>query len=274
MPAPIITLTTDFGLSDPYVASLKGVILSINPEATIVDIAHSVRPQRIDQGAFILASAYPYFPPGTIHVAVVDPGVGSERQAIALSTPAGTFVGPDNGILSAALPEEAREPACQGPAPVPLPAGAAAHLLADDRFHRRPVSATFHGRDIFAPVAAHLSLGLPMDELGPQIPEIVTLPPFRATPQPDGSLAGRVIHIDHFGNLVTDVRAEQLAKAPLLIEIGRRRIQGLSPTYGQRRGLRAVIGSMGFLEIALTGGSAAAGLKADIGLSVVVRPAP
>ena len=271
MPAPIITLTTDFGLSDPYAASLKGVILSVNPDATIVDIAHSLRPQRIDQGAFILASAWPYFPPGTIHVAVVDPGVGTERRAIALATPAGAFVGPDNGILSAALADQTRERAGRGPSPVPLPPGTAAHLLTNDRFHRSPVSATFHGRDIFAPVAAHLSLGIPLDELGPETPEIVALPPFRAAPQPDGSLAGRVIHIDRFGNLVTDVRAEQLPKAPVLVEIRRRRIEGLSPTYGHKRGLQAVIGSTGFLEIALREGNAARELRADIGEPIIVR---
>src|SRR3990172_9289887 len=156
MPAPVITLTTDFGLSDPYVASLKGVILSINPSATIVDITHAVQPQRIEQGAFLLALSWPYFPAGAIHIVVVDPGVGTERRAIALATPTGTFVGPDNGVLSAALPDEARDAAAKEGRPVPLPPGTAAHLLANEDFQRTPISATFHGRDIFAPVAAHL----------------------------------------------------------------------------------------------------------------------
>src|SRR3990170_4276302 len=116
MPAPIITLTTDFGLSDRYVGSLKGVILSINPDATIVDITHD-RPQRIEQAAFVLAIAWPYFPPGSIHLAVVDPGVGAERRAIALATPSGAFLGPDNGVLSAALPDQVRQAASAEPAP-------------------------------------------------------------------------------------------------------------------------------------------------------------
>lgn len=270
MRAPIITLTTDFGLADPYVASMKGVILSINPDATIVDISHSIHPQRIEQGAFVLASAWPYFPSGAIHIAVVDPGVGTQRRAIALATPAATFVGPDNGILSAALPDETRQAASQGRAPVPLPPATAAHLLTNHRFHRTPVSPTFHGRDIFAPVAAHLSLGTSLDELGPSTSQIVVLPPFRATRQPDGALVGRVIHIDRFGNLVTDVRAEQLPPSPLVVEIRMRRIQGLSDTYGSGAGLLALIGSTGFLEVALRQGDAARELAADLGEPVVV----
>jgi len=272
--SPIITLTTDFGLSDPYVASMKGIILSINPDVVIADITHAVEPQQIEQGAFLLAAAWSYFPSGSIHVAVVDPGVGTERRAIALATPAGTFVGPDNGILSAALPDQARRAAGEKPHPVPLPPGTAAHLLTNERFHRIQVSATFHGRDIFAPVAAHLSRGVPLDELGPPVGEIMALPPFRARSQPDGSLLGRVIHIDRFGNLITDVRAEQLPPPlPLVVEIAGRRIRGLSPTYGHGTGLLALIGSSGFLEIALRQGSAALELGAHPGDSLLVRGA-
>src|SRR3990170_278677 len=139
MPVPIISLTTDFGLSDPYVGSLKGVILCINPDATVVDITHDIRPQRIEQAAFVLAAAWPYFPPGSIHLAAVDPGVGTERRAIALATPSGIFLGPDNGVLSAALPDQVRqaasaEPALslsKGPRLVPLPPHTTAHLVTD-----------------------------------------------------------------------------------------------------------------------------------------------
>ncbi len=271
MPAPIITLTTDFGLSDPYVGSLKGVILSINPDATIVDITHDIRPQRVEQAAFVLATAWPYFPPASIHLAVVDPGVGTERRAIALATPSGAFLGPDNGVLSAALPDQVRQAASAGPRLVHLPPDTAAHLVTDERFHRAPVSPTFHGLDVFAPAAAHLSLGTPVSDLGPAVPEVLALPPFRARPQADGSLAGRVIHIDRFGNLITDVRAEQMPRPPL-VEICERRIEGLSRTYADRPGLLAVIGSVGFLEIAVNGGSAARELGADIGEALCVRP--
>ena len=272
MPTAIITLTTDFGLADPYVGALKGAILSVNPEATIVDITHDIRPQQIEQAAFILGAAYPHFPPGAIHVAVVDPGVGTARRAIALATPRATFLGPDNGVLSAALPDDIREAASAGAHPIALPSPFAAHALTEQRFHRAPVSPTFHGRDIFAPVAAHLSLGLAPEELGPPVAEIVALPPFRAGFQADGSLAGRVLHVDHFGNLITDVRAEQLPPPPLQVEMCGRRIEGLSPTYADRPGLLAVIGSSGFLEIAFSQGSAARELAADIGQPVLVRP--
>jgi S-adenosylmethionine hydrolase len=275
MPPPIITLTTDFGLSDPYVAALKGVILSVNPQATIVDICHDIRPQRIEQAAFVLASAWPYFPPGAIHVAVVDPGVGTGRRAVALATGAGTFLGPDNGVLSAALPDEARahlsEAASGGPSPVPVPPGTVAHELTDPRFQRSPVSATFHGRDIFAPVAAHLSLGLTLPELGPPLASMLTLPPFRAALQPDGSLSSRVLHIDRFGNLITDVRQEDLPAGPIVVEVAGRRIEGLRPTYGPGQDLIAYIGSSGYLEIALVGSNASHTLGVGIGTPILVH---
>ena len=275
MSAPtLITLTTDFGLADPYVAAMKGVILSVNTRATIVDVSHAVRPQRIEQGAFVLASAWPYFPPGTIHVAVVDPGVGSERRALALKTGDGVFIGPDNGILSAALPDAAREQAEPGGSPLALPPGTRAVVLSNQRFHRRPVSATFHGRDIFAPVAAHLSLGVPFEELGNSTDRIVALPPFRASPRPDGSLSGRIIHIDRFGNLVTDVRLDQLPPGRFSVEVGGRVVSGPAATYAEGSGLIALVGSAGYLEIALREGDACAELGAGIGQPVSVRPSP
>jgi len=267
---PIITLTSDFGLADAYVAAMKGVILSLNPDAVIVDVSHAVRPQRIEQGAFLLEAALPYFPANAIHIAVVDPGVGGERRGLALQTPAGVFVGPDNGVLSAALPEEARRAAAAG-ARVPLPGDSTGVQLVNPRYHRLPVSPTFHGRDVFAPAAAHLSLGVALSELGPTVEDAFVLPPFRARREPDGSLAGRVVHVDGFGNLITDVRAEDLPSAQVTVEVRGRRIAGLRKAYAEATGLTALVGSAGFLEIALAGGSAAAETGADIGEPVTVR---
>jgi S-adenosylmethionine hydrolase len=268
---PIITLTTDFGLADPYVAAMKGVILSLNPNVTLIDVTHAVRPQRPEQGAFLLETALPYLPPNAVHLAVVDPGVGTARRAIAVRSAAGTFVGPDNGLLSPALPDDARA-ALDEPRPLPLPDGVRAVALTDPRFHRLPVSDTFHGRDVFAPVAAHLSLGTLLSDLGEPIDAIAALPAFRARAAPDGALLGRVLHVDAFGNLITDLRAEDLPPAPVL-EIAGVRIAGLARTYGVADGPCALVGSSGFLEVALPDGSAAAQLGVDIGEPVTLRPA-
>lgn len=268
----MITLTTDFGTADPYVAALKGVILSINPDAVVIDVAHEVRPQNVEQGAFLLASVLPCFPPGAIHVAVIDPLVGTDRRALALVTPSGVFVGPDNGLLSAALPDSAREDAWHGPAPVSLPREMSAYVLKDPRYHRQPVSATFHGRDIFAPVAAHLSLGLDPRRLGPATSHITGLPPFRAAVHADGAMAGRVLHADGFGNLITSVRADQLRSSHVTVDILGSRVYGLAPSYADREGLVALIGSAGYLEIVASGGSAAHELGAAPGDLLTVRP--
>ena len=271
MPAlAIITLTSDFGLADPYVAAMKGVILSLNPRAVIVDVSHAVRPQGVEEGAFLLEAALPYFPADAIHVAVVDPGVGTERRSLALRTPLGIFVGPDNGILSPALPEEVRRAASEGVGRVPLPEGTAAVQLTNPRYHRSPVSDTFHGRNIFAPAAAHISLGVALPELGEPVAEARVLPPFRAPRLPDGSLAGRVVHVDAFGNLITDVRGEDLPAGRMAVEL-RGRTVGHRRTYAEGPGLTALVGSSGFLEIALPGGSAAAETGAGIGEPVAVR---
>ncbi len=268
---PVLTLTTDFGLADPYVASMKGVILSLNPQTVIVDVSHAVRPQQIRQGAFLLEASLPYFPPDSIHIAIVDPAVGSRRRAIALRAASGTFIGPDNGILSAALPDDVRNRAREAGARVRLPQGSSGVALTDTRYHRQPVSDTFHGRDIFAPAAAHLSLGVPLSDLGEPVDEVVALPPFRAQRDPDGSRRGRIVHIDVFGNLITDVRGEDLASSRLTVEVSDRQIAGLQRTYASGQGLTALVGSSGFLEIALSEGSAVAELGVDIGEPVVVR---
>jgi hypothetical protein len=270
--SPIITLTTDFGLADPYVAAMKGVILSLNPAATIVDITHQVRPQQVAQAAFLLAQALPYFPRGTIHVVVVDPGVGTARQALALATPEILLVGPDNGALSAALPEETRRRALPGPDPrdFELPEGYRAVVLRRPRYMRQPVSSTFHGRDIFAPAAAHLSLGVGLEALGPAIRKVRALPPFRARRRPDGALEGHVLHVDRFGNLVTDVRAEDLPAGRVEVTIGGQRVEGLAHTYEEGPDLKALVGSAGYLEVACRGASAADRLGVDVGAAVLV----
>ena len=269
----VIALLTDFGLADPYVAAMKGVILSVTPRVSIVDITHEVRPQAVEQGAFLLEMALPYFPPGTVFVAVVDPGVGTARRPLALAGPGGLFVGPDNGLLSPALPEKTREAVVgETTAAVPLPSGYRAVVLADERFFRHPVSATFHGRDIFSPVAAHLATGVAIDELGPATDWLLALPPFRARRQEDGSLLGRVVHIDRFGNLVTDVRRADIPGQRLTVEVAGRRIPGLARTYAEARGLCAIIGSAGYLEIALPNGSAQRELGVEIGARAIVRP--
>jgi S-adenosylmethionine hydrolase len=265
----IITLTTDFALADAYVAAMKGVILSINPRASIVDISHDVRPQSILQACFVTQSAWPYFPDGGVHVAVVDPGVGSDRRALAVETPRGLFVGPDNGVLSSALPDEAR-PGELGE--IVLPDGYRAFAITNPAYMRSEVSATFHGRDVFAPAAAHLSLGVGPAELGEPVERVVALPPLRAWRRSDGSLEARVLHIDRFGNVITDARREDLPDGRLAVEIAGQRIEGLARTYAEATGLAAIVGSAGFLEVALPGGSAAAALGVDIGDAALVRP--
>jgi S-adenosylmethionine hydrolase len=256
--APIITLTTDLGLTDAYVAEMKGVILSINPEAKLVDICHTIKPQNIIQAAFVLSRAYPFFPQGTIHVVVVDPGVGTERRAIILRTKSASFVAPDNGVLSYVIGQSSAWEAV---------------AITRPQLWRPTVSPTFHGRDIFAPVAARLSLGLPIADFGEVITSVTTLP----LPQPhqaaDGSIIGHVIHIDSFGNLITNINSDGLpeGKRALTIKVGGQLIPGLSRTYAEGKGLLALIGSDGYVEIAVKEGNASAVLSAKVGDEVRIR---
>lgn len=195
---PIITLTTDFGERDGFVGAMKGVILSLAPEAQVVDIAHDIEPQNIAQGAVVLATAALFFPPGTVHVAVVDPGVGSARRALAVQTERYLFLAPDNGLLTYALEEEP-----------PLRAAA----LTNPRYFRHPVSATFHGRDIFAAVAAHWVRGVPWEELGPEVPlESLVRLPLPQVQRHLGALEGEVIYLDRFGNAMTNITARCLER--------------------------------------------------------------
>ena len=272
MSAPIITLTTDFGTRDAYVASMKGVILAINPDASIVDLSHQIRPQDVAQAAFVLGTVYNYFPADTIHV-VVDPGVGTSREALLLTAPQGLFLAPNNGVLTYVLKEQGaggeRWGAFMEPLSVPVPPGCAAYALAEPRYWLHPVSSTFHGRDVFAPVAAHLSLGVSPGDVGRPLHRVLCF----NVPEPEsrgGVLIGRVVHVDHFGNLITNIAGKGLPGGELQIEVKGQRIKGLSPSYAQGGHLLAIIGSHGYLEVSVQEGSAAATLGADIGDQVSV----
>ena len=271
----LITLTTDLGLTDAYVAAMKGVILGINPEATLIDICHTIEPQNILQAAFVLSTAYEFFPPKTIHLVVVDPGVGTKRRAIILRTPSADFVAPDNGVLSYVIQRYLTKPAedYTNLQQIELKPGLEAVAINKPQFWRSPVSPTFHGRDIFAPVAARLSLGFPPIDFGEAINSVVVVPLLQPYWTPDGALVGHIVHIDNFGNLITNIRGNDLpqAKRAITIEVGNQCISGLSRTYAEGKGLLALISSNGYLEIALTGGSAASLTKAKVGSELKIR---
>jgi S-adenosylmethionine hydrolase len=242
----IITLTTDFGLSDPFVGIMKGVILGIAPDVRIVDLSHDVRPYNIGGAAFLLKTSFAYFPAGSVHVAVIDPGVGSARRAVAAYANGHYFVAPDNGVLAYALhPDEG----CAAPL---------VYRISNESLFRKPVSRTFHGRDIFAPVAAHLARAVPLAAAGEAIAGFATAP----LPQPrlQGSrLIATVLHVDRFGNIITNLRRRHLAGGGFSIAAGGITITGLRDTFaGAGAGeLFAVEGSTGYIEIALNQGSAA-----------------
>ncbi len=252
MPSKIATLTTDFGLKDPYVAEMKAAILSICPTAVIVDITHEISKFNTRMGAYMLASAAPYFPKGSVHVAVVDPGVGTQRRPILIETKQGFFIGPDNGILVLAAEE-------QGILCI--------HELVNPKFMLPEVSNTFHGRDIFAPAAAHLLNGIKPEEFGPKIRE-ATKPDFSKTTQKNGVLVGMVLHVDGFGNIITNISEKEVAQAHLKgavrVELPRYKVKlKLCKAYGEAEPKQpiALIGSHGFLEISVNQGSASTKFK-------------
>jgi len=268
MPRPIITFTSDFGLADWFVGVVHGVIYGICPEARVVDLAHGIPPGNIARASFVLEAAAPDFPPGTIHLAVVDPGVGTTRRALAVRSRGQVFVGPDNGILEWALA-----------AP-----GAEARVLTSERYFRPVVSRTFHGRDVFAPCAAHLLCGIAFGKLGATVTDPVRLE--RPAPRVEGeALLGRVAYIDRFGNALTNLVADVVAHAfpgvpeeQLEVEVGTRSIRGISRSYGDEEvgAIVALMGSSGRLEIAQVGGDASSrlGLGEDDPVRVRKLPAP
>lgn len=261
MPRPIITLTTDFGPGSPYVAAMKGVILSINPDVELVDITHAVPHQDIRQGAIVLDDACRWFPDGAIHVAVVDPGVGSMRRIVAARCGPHTFVCPDNGLLSRLALRH--------------PPSTIIHVTRAE--HWRPqISNTFHGRDIMAPVAARLSLGLPAEQLGDPLSELVTLdwPEVCVSP---GKIEGVVESVDSFGNLITNITASQLETVPrgedqVRIECDEHETCGIFKAYADQppMTLIALVGSSGKLELAIVDESAAIMLGVRAGTKVKV----
>lgn len=260
MKNPIATLLTDFGTQDHYVATMKGVILRINPRCTLIDITHQVSPQDIQEGAFLLASAYPYFPKGTIHVSVVDPGVGGARKPILVITRNYSFIGPDNGLLTLAAEKDGIKRVV---------------ILTQRRYFLPDISGTFDGRDIFAPVAGYLSLGVNPSAFGKTTDDWEKFDLGRPELK-RGRLIGEIIHIDTFGNLVSNIDRNQLSRfikeRPFLIRAGKETIDGLKKGYweGKKNEPIALFGSGGFLEIAVREGSAQKVLKAKRGDEVIV----
>jgi S-adenosylmethionine hydrolase len=260
---PIITFLSDFGHADWFVGVVHGVLHGICPEARIVDLTHEIAPGHIAHAAFVLEAAAPDFPPGTVHLGVVDPGVGTARRALAVRARGQSFVGPDNGLLEWAL----------------LAPDAEAHQLAEERFFRNPVSRTFHGRDVFAPVAAHLARGESIGAFGPRVTDAVRLRVVEPLPA-DGELAGHVVLIDRFGNALTNITEQDLSdsfpmvtESRLEVRVVGRVIHGLSRSYGDAPvgTLLAVIGSTGRLEVAQVGGDASERLGLGEGDEIRVR---
>jgi len=265
-PVAVVTLLTDFGLVDPFVAMMKGVMLGINPALQIVDLCHRVQPQNVRQAAFMLMTSCGYFPRGTIHVAVVDPGVGAGRRILACQTERFYFLAPDNGLLGPVLEREGQ---CR------------CVDVSNADYFLEHVSLTFHGRDIFAPVAAHLSLGVPLENLGPSASPAEVLHFAKPRRQDGETIVGEVLYTDRFGNLVTNLHEDDIKQVAgedgsVHITVGRTTLEGLSLSYAAERPgiLLALVGSTGFLEVAVNLGSAQEFLGVDIGAPVELRPAP
>lgn len=272
MSPPVITLLTDFGQVDGYVGTMKGVILRLCPRATLVDLSHDIAPHALQQAAYVLSSAAPYFPSDSVHLVVVDPGVGTMRRPIIVRTRRATFVAPDNGVLTLAL--------AQDPAQIAV-------RLAEPGYQLPQVSATFHGRDVFAPAAAHLATGASPREMGEllSVSDLVTLPQSQPTRRHDGSWPGEVLHIDRFGNLVTSFLCSQngpqypatrthlaVPSVAVSVTVAGIKIQGLVRTFAdvEPQEPLAYVGSSGHLEIAVREGNAAAQLGVQPGDPVQV----
>ena len=272
---PVITLTSDFGLDDPFVGIMKGVILNIVPDAQIIDITHNIEPQNITQAALILNATYPWFPRKTVHVVVVDPGVGSVlkakgktkktagpiiRRAMVVQSKFQTFIGPDNGVLTLGIQPDSR-----------------VYEITNKKYFLKNVSNTFHGRDVFAPCAGWIANGIAHSKVGPRVLKPVHLD----FPQPllkGASLHGEIIHIDHFGNLTTNISAELIHEtfppsATINVQIGKHRIEGLVTGYYQMKDNQpgAIINSWNQLEIFYREDNARKKLKARVGQSVILK---
>ena len=262
----VITLTTDFGTRDNYVSVMKGVILGINPSVCLVDITHEIAPRQIREAAFLLLSAYRWFPSGTVHLVVVDPGVGGKRNPIIVETERYLFVGPDNGVFSLIYEREQEFQVFK---------------ISNPQFFLPKVSNTFHGRDIFAPAAAYLSKGTPPSQLGEQINRYVRFP-FTGPEIKEDILEGEIIHIDRFGNLVTNISEETLKgfvgrdKEEFQIIIKDKILNRICHTYSDvpQGELLVVIGSSGFLDVSANCASAAEMLSAKPGETVRVKRSP
>jgi S-adenosyl-L-methionine hydrolase (adenosine-forming) len=259
---PIITLTTDYGTNDHLVGTLKGVILKINPDVTILDITHNVTPFDLLDGALAIGSAYSYFPPKTVHVVVVDPGVGTERRPLLVSAANQYFVAPDNGVLSMIYERE--------------PEGLVVRNANAEHYYLQPVSKTFHGRDIFAPVAAWLTKGWQTSGMGDEIEDYKRF----SLPRPkeaDGVVKGVILRADAFGNLITNFRQEDLPEGAasdgsIKLQVGTQSITRLVDTFAQGNGTEpfAYVGSSGFIEIGVNKGNAARTLGLGRGTAVVL----
>lgn len=250
---PIITLTTDLGVSDWYVGSMKGVITSICPDTTIVDITHKIPRHSIETAAFVILMCYQWFPAGTVHIILVDPGVGTKRKAVLLETDKHIFLAPDNGVLTHILDKDTKK----------------AYEITNAKLMLPNISKTFHGRDIFAPVAAHLVKGVPTHQVGPELPKenLVQLKMVKPVAG-ENHLEGAVIHIDTFGNIITNMPGEWIEKVgekPLLIHKSKKYSLRCVETYNNHSGLLLLVGSHNHLEVAIAKGNAAEKIGAKVG---------
>ncbi len=260
MSSRIVTLTTDFGLGGPYVAAVKGILLGLAPEAALVDVCHSIAPQNVLEGAFVLAGIVDAFPAGTVHLVVVDPGVGTDRRLLVFKAADQWFVAPDNGVITGV----SRSHQVQG-----------VWEISNPNLARSEISPTFHGRDVMAPAAAHLRTGGDPAALGPAVDKFITLSNFEPNAVENGCI-GEVIFRDTFGNLITNIKRERLAARPRndwVVEIAGRRIEGITRTYGDRPtgSLVALLGSGGWVEVAVVNGDAGRLLSAGPGTTVWLR---
>ncbi|MGH9627643.1 MAG: SAM hydrolase/SAM-dependent halogenase family protein [Bryobacteraceae bacterium] len=256
MRRPIITLTTDFGASDHFVGVMKGVILTICPQAQIVDISHDVHPFEISEGAFLISQAFPWFPKSTIHTVVVDPGVGTARRPILLEASGQYFVAPDNGVLAMVYGKIKKHRVRE---------------VTAEKYFLQPVSRTFHGRDVFSPVAAHLASGVPPSRFGKTIEDY--LKPAFGKPERTGKRVwtGTILKIDRFGNLITNFEAQELPDLMLThfeMAVGIQSVSRMAKSYADGEGVFVIVGSSGFLEIAANQASAAKQLGCGVGAPV------